>query len=91
MTPIDSWWSEHLVCPRDHQARNTPREQRQDADSQERIEDRQRAHAPPGAAQADRALHLAIVAMQAEQAGHEMTHLRLIVLGETLADEVFQR
>ncbi len=29
--------------------------------------------------------------MQAEQAGHEMTHLRLIVLGETLADEVFQR
>lgn len=20
MTPIDSWWSEHLVCPRDHQA-----------------------------------------------------------------------
>jgi len=45
----------------------------------------------PRAAQADCALHLAVLAMQAEQAGHEVLHACAVVLGETLTDETFQR
>ena len=43
------------------------------------------------AAAADRAVQAAVVGLEAEQAGHEVAHVGLVVRGEAVTDEVLHR